>query len=60
MGSQDFGSQILSFDFNEDATGKKFNKTQYGLTPSGIYSGFTLERFSDFMVRITSRCLLYT
>ncbi|OQA63790.1 MAG: hypothetical protein BWY38_03112 [Ignavibacteria bacterium ADurb.Bin266] len=54
MGSQDFGSQILSFDFNEDATGKKFNKTQYGLTPSGIYSGFTLERFSDSMVRITT------
>jgi hypothetical protein len=53
MGSRDFGSQILSFDFNEDATGKKFNKTQYGLTPSGIYSGFTLEKFSDSMVRIT-------
>ena len=28
MGSQDLGSQILSFDYNEDATGKKFNKTQ--------------------------------
>ena len=53
MGSQDFGSQILSFDYNEDATGKKFNKTQYGLTPSGIYSGFKLERFNDGMVKIT-------
>ena len=34
--------------------GKKFNKTQYGLTPSGIYSGFKLERnFPDSMVKIT-------
>ena len=26
MGSQDFGSQILSFDFNEDAAGKNLIK----------------------------------
>jgi len=54
MGSTNYGNQQLAFDFNEDATGKLFNKTQYQLTPSGIYSGFTLSKLSDTYISVSA------
>lgn len=47
MGSTDFGSQLLSFDYNQDATAKLFNKINYNLLPTGIYSGCTLNYLSN-------------
>lgn len=53
MGSTNFGNQLLSFDFNQDATAKLFNNTSYGLLPNGIYSGFTLTKLSNTYVTIS-------
>lgn len=55
MGSTEFGApQILSFDYNQDATSKLFNRTTYGLMAVGIHSGFTLSRATSSSVTVSS------
>ena len=50
MGTTDYGTQKLSFDYNQDATGKLFNNVNFQLVPTGIYSGFTLSKLANGFV----------
>src|SRR5690554_6316559 len=52
MGATDFGNQQLSYDYNQEATGKLFNRTNYKIIPTGIYEGFTISKLSDILVSI--------
>lgn len=55
MGTIEFGyPQKLSFDYNSAATAKIFNGVSYGLTPKGIYSGFTLSKLSNTTVIVSA------
>ena len=53
MGSTDFGTQTLLFDYRNPATGCSFNVLNYQLIPPGIYSGGTLTRVNDTAVSIS-------
>lgn len=60
MGTTNFGNQTLSFDYNQDATGKLFNLLNYNIIPSGIYTGFALTKLSNILVSISSGiCFIY-
>lgn len=52
MGATDFGNQQLSYDYNQEATGKLFNRTNYKIIPTGIYEGFTISKLSNILVSI--------
>ncbi len=52
MGTTNYGNQDLSFDFKEPGKSENFNKLNYKLFPSGIYSGGLLTRVSNSSVTI--------
>lgn len=54
MGITNFGSQIHTFDYNQDAVAKKFNAINYKLLPTGIYSGFVLTKLSNSYIQISA------
>jgi hypothetical protein len=54
MGSTDYGTQTLGFDYNQSATAQGFNGVYYNAISTGLYTGFTLTRTSNTSVTISS------
>ena len=47
-----YGGQVLSLDFRQDARAKGFNQVFCDILPYGIYSGGQLTRISDTVVNV--------
>lgn len=59
MGTTNWGTQNLSYDYNQEATAKLFNIVNYKILPKGIYNGFTISKLSNTSVEIsTGICLI--
>lgn len=52
MGSTDFGTQEITFQYGERAESVLFNSLNYKLFPSGIYEGGLLSRAADYTARV--------
>ncbi len=52
MGITDFGNQTILFDYGQVGRSKSFNKLNYGLFPTGIYSGGALSKYDANTVGI--------
>jgi hypothetical protein len=60
MGTTDYGTQILSFDFREEGLSKGFNRLNYGLQPQGVYSGGNFTRVSNTEITVAPiLCFFY-
>lgn len=53
MGSTNYGSQSLTFDYKQNATSELFNKLNYKLHDIGIYEGGLLTKVNDTTVQIS-------
>ncbi len=53
MGITDYGSQTLTFDYNAPGRSKDFNKLNYSLTPTGIYSGAILSKVNSSVISVS-------
>jgi len=52
MGSINYGTQIISFNYMEDAKGKDFNRLNYLVLNKGFYSGGSFVKDSDTLIDI--------
>jgi hypothetical protein len=53
------GNQILSYDFKEEILSLGFNKINYKLHPSGIYTGGNFIKVSDTIIHISPMMCLF-
>jgi hypothetical protein len=60
MGIQNFGQQLLVFDYKAAATAKGFNGLNYQILTPGIYTGCQIDRVSDTSVQIEPGKVLIT
>lgn len=54
MGTTDFGTQTITFDYKSPAKAENFNKLNYLLFPRGIYDGGTLSKVDGTHVNIST------
>ena len=60
MGSTNFGTQTLRFDFKQPATGLGFNQIHYKTIPAGIYEGGLISKINDTSVNVAAlECYIY-
>ncbi len=53
MGSTDYGTQDISFRFQEPLKSLNFNKLNYQTLPTGVYDGGTLTKVSGSVVQVS-------
>lgn len=53
MGSTDYGTQDVSFKYQEPLKSLNFNKLNYQTLPTGIYDGGTLTKVSGSVVQVS-------
>jgi len=54
MGSIDNGSQVLSYDYKEEAKGIKFNRVNYKIASHGIYYGGEFTKINDSLINLAT------
>jgi hypothetical protein len=54
MGTIDYGTQTITFQYQEEATSKAFNNLNYLILPTGIYGGGVLSKEDANLVSISS------
>ena len=54
MGTTDFGTQTISFDYKQTGTAQGFNKLNYKLFPKGVYEGGLLTKVNATTVTIAT------
>lgn len=59
MGTTNYGTQTIKFDFKEPGKAENFNKLNYKLFPTGIYSGGLLTKSASNSVQVgTLTCFI--